>query len=268
MCGRRRGSRRPTRSASRWLGADVRGSATSSTSTSTRERGTRCSSTMGSGSWSIRPARRTWPAPRSTSSRASTAAASSSRTRRPCTRAVAVGRARCRSSRAMSPRAALVYEHCAFCLDGTLIDSRADLTAAVNPVLRRLGLAELPPATLYRYVGDGARVLVERALGSDDQDRLEAGVEAFMAYYAAHLLDATRPYPGVEAALAALAARGVACSVLTNKPEAMSRAISTRSRAAAPTRPGRETPSARSSTASPPSAASPRRSSPRARACG
>src|SRR5205823_1351514 len=99
----------------------------------------------------------------------------------------------------MSPRAALVYEHVAFDLDGTLIDSRADLTAAVNHVLRRLGLAELPPATLYRYVGDGARVLVERALGSDHQDRLEAGVEAFMAYYAAHLLDATRPYPRARA---------------------------------------------------------------------
>src|SRR5947208_16891206 len=119
----------------------------------------------------------------------------------------------------------VVYDHVAFDLDGTLIDSRADLTAAVNHVLRGLGLAELPPATLYRYVGDGARVLVERALGPEHQDRLEAAVEAFMAYYAAHLLDATRPYPGVEEALAALAARGVACSVLTNKPEAMSRAI-------------------------------------------
>src|SRR5437867_12640403 len=118
----------------------------------------------------------------------------------------------------------VVYDHVAFDLDGTLIDSRADLTAAVNHVLRGLGLAELPPATLYRYVGDGARVLVERALGPEHQDRLEAAVEAFMAYYAAHLLDATRPYPGVEEALAALAARGVACSVLTNKPHAMSRA--------------------------------------------
>ena len=125
----------------------------------------------------------------------------------------------------MSARGGVVYEHVAFDLDGTLIDSRADLAAAVNHVLRRLGLAELAPATLYRYVGDGARVLIERALGPDHQDRLEAGAEAFMAYYAAHLLDATRPYPGVEEALAALAARGVACSVLTNKPEAMSRAI-------------------------------------------
>src|SRR3989442_1231003 len=122
-------------------------------------------------------------------------------------------------------RADVVYDHVAFDLDGTLIDSRADLTAAVNHVLRGLGLAELPPATLYRYVGDGARVLVERALGPEHQDRLEAAVEAFMAYYAAHLLDATRPYPGVEEALAALAARGGACSVLTHKPAAMSPAI-------------------------------------------
>src|SRR5207237_9192563 len=126
-------------------------------------------------SWASLPAPRTWPAPRSTSSRASTAAASSSRTRRPRTPAAAARRSRCRSRRAMSPRAALVYEHVAFDLDGTLIDSRADLTAAVNHGLRRLGLAELPPATLYRYVGDGARVLVEHALGSG-QDRLGAGV--------------------------------------------------------------------------------------------
>src|SRR5947199_127586 len=98
----------------------------------------------------------------------------------------------------MSPRAALVYEHVAFDLDGTLIDSRADLSAAVNHVLRRLGLAELPPATLYRYVGDGARVLVERALGSDHQDRLEAGVETFMAYYAAHLRELVALVEGSE----------------------------------------------------------------------
>ena len=125
----------------------------------------------------------------------------------------------------MSPPAGVVYEHVAFDLDGTLIDSRADLAAAVNHVLRGLGLPELAPPTLYRYVGEGARVLVERALGPDRQDRLQEGVEAFMAYYTAHLLDATRPYPGVEEALAALAERAIALSVLTNKPERMSRAI-------------------------------------------
>src|SRR3989442_1912915 len=92
-------------------------------------------------------------------------------------------------------RADVVYDHVAFDLDGTLIDSRADLTAAVNHVLRGLGLAELPPATLYRYVGDGARVLVERALGPEHQDRLESAVEAFMAYYPARPLHARRPDP-------------------------------------------------------------------------
>jgi len=125
----------------------------------------------------------------------------------------------------VSPRSGRSFEHVAFDLDGTLVDSRADLVAAVNHVLRGLALPELPPPTLYRYVGEGARVLVERALGPEHRDRREAGVESFMAYYGEHLLDATRPYPGVEAALDGLAARGVALSVLTNKPEGMSRAI-------------------------------------------
>jgi phosphoglycolate phosphatase len=118
-----------------------------------------------------------------------------------------------------------VYEHVAFDLDGTLVDSRADLAGAVNHVLRSLRLPELEPATLYRYVGDGARVLVERALGPERQDLLKPGVELFMTYYGAHLLDATRPYPGVARVLGALADRGVALSVLTNKPVGMSRAI-------------------------------------------
>src|SRR5207237_323005 len=83
-----------TRSGSRWWGAGARGSATSSASTSRRGRTTRCSSTTGSGSWSIRAAPSTSSAPRSTSCRASTAAASSSRTRRPRTPAAAARRSR------------------------------------------------------------------------------------------------------------------------------------------------------------------------------
>src|SRR2546426_195115 len=74
----------------------------------------------------------------------------------------------------MSPRAALVYEHVAFDLDGTLIDSRADLSAAVNHVLRRPGPAELPPAPLYRHAGGGARLLVERAPRSHHHEQLRA----------------------------------------------------------------------------------------------
>jgi len=119
----------------------------------------------------------------------------------------------------------MMYEHVAFDLDGTLVDSREDLAAAVNHVLRSLGLPEMDPSTLYGYTGDGARALVERALGAERQVLFQPGVDAFMAYYAEHLLDATRPYPGIVELLDVLAARGVALSVLTNKPVAMSRAI-------------------------------------------
>ncbi|MGH3056508.1 MAG: HAD hydrolase-like protein, partial [Gaiellaceae bacterium] len=55
----------------------------------------------------------------------------------------------------------LVFEHVVFDLDGTLIDSRADLSAAVNHVLQTFGLPELPQETVCKYVGEGARVLVE-----------------------------------------------------------------------------------------------------------
>ena len=68
-------------------------------------------------------------------------------------------------------------------------------------------------------------MLVQRALGPDHQDRLEDGVAAFMAYYGAHLLDETRPYPGVVEVLTAIAARGGVLSVLTNKPAGLTRGI-------------------------------------------
>jgi len=118
-----------------------------------------------------------------------------------------------------------VFEHVVFDLDGTLVDSRDDLAAAVNHVLRALRLAPLPVETLAGFVGDGARMLVERALGPEHRALLPRALDAFLAYYGDHLLDATRAYPGIPDAVAALRARGVALSVLTNKPVAMSRAI-------------------------------------------
>ena len=118
-----------------------------------------------------------------------------------------------------------MYRHVAFDLDGTLIDSRADIAAGVNHVLRSFDLAEIDVATVSQYVGEGARVLIERALGPGRQALVERGFERFVVYYDRHLLDATRPYPGIPEALAALADDGVALSVLTNKPVAMTRAI-------------------------------------------
>jgi len=125
----------------------------------------------------------------------------------------------------VSPQDGVAYEHVAFDLDGTLIDSRADLLGAVNHVLRTFALPEIDPVTLYGYVGDGARTLVARALGAERRELVEPALAEFMRYYGAHLLDATRPYAGIEPTLDALAARGVALSVLTNKPEGLSRTI-------------------------------------------
>lgn len=125
----------------------------------------------------------------------------------------------------MSVARAVAYEHVAFDLDGTLVDSRADLAATLNHVLLTLGLPPIEPSTMFRYIGQGARALLERAMGIQHRDLVPRGVELFMERYAGHLLDATRPYPGIPEALAALSALGVALSVLTNKPVAMSRIV-------------------------------------------
>jgi len=122
-------------------------------------------------------------------------------------------------------RVAVAYEHVIFDLDGTLVDSRADLSAAVNHALRALERPAVPLETVSSYVGEGARVLMQRALGVAHQERIEEGLGLFMIHYREHLLDHTRPYPGIRDLLAALVARRIALSVLSNKPEAMSRAV-------------------------------------------
>ena len=115
--------------------------------------------------------------------------------------------------------------HVIFDLDGTLVDSRVDLANAVNHVRAIFGMGRLPLDTVTGYVGEGARILVQRSLGPDAQDRLDEGLRMFLQSYGAHLLDHTRPYPGIPEMLDALHTRGLALSVLTNKPEAMSRTI-------------------------------------------
>jgi phosphoglycolate phosphatase len=117
------------------------------------------------------------------------------------------------------------FKHVVFDLDGTLVDSLDDLTAAVNHVLASFGQPVLSAGMLAGFVGDGARKLVERALAHAAPDRVDAGLARFVAYYDVHLLDRTRAYPGVGEMLVTLRAAGLACSVLTNKPVAMSRAI-------------------------------------------
>ena len=123
------------------------------------------------------------------------------------------------------PVSAPRFQHVVFDLDGTLVDSLADLANAVNHVLAALGRPPLPAETLAGFVGDGARKLVEQALEPSAPERVDEGFALFVDYYGAHLLDRTRSYPGIEEMLSALTRSGVSCSVLTNKPVAMSRAI-------------------------------------------
>ena len=117
-----------------------------------------------------------------------------------------------------------------FDLDGTLIDSGADLCASVNAMLQHFDRSPLPDAVISTYIGDGAARLVSRSLGDPaDQAFLDSALAYFLDYYREHKLDHTYVYPGVFAALDSLrlepggAPRSMAC--LTNKPIGPSLAI-------------------------------------------
>ena len=113
-----------------------------------------------------------------------------------------------------------------FDLDGTLIDSKLDLAQAVNATRAHLGMAPLENERVYSYVGNGAPVLIRRALGDQATEaEVQEALEFFLAYYRAHPLDFTRLYPGVKESLERLSAAGKRMAVLTNKPVGISRAI-------------------------------------------
>ncbi len=112
-----------------------------------------------------------------------------------------------------------------FDLDGTLVDSRPDLARAVNRMRHQLALGELAEATIGTMIGEGARVLVDRALADAPPavSRPEA-LASFLQHYAAVCTVATRPYDGIEELLVACERRWP-LALLTNKPLAMTRAL-------------------------------------------
>ncbi|MGH9657187.1 MAG: HAD family hydrolase [Bryobacteraceae bacterium] len=113
-----------------------------------------------------------------------------------------------------------------FDLDGTLIDSKLDLAHAVNATRRHMGLASIEHDTVYSWVGNGAPVLIRRALGdAASAAEVQRALDFFLAYYRDHMLDHTVLYPGVRPSLDRLHAAGVRLAVLTNKPVRISRAI-------------------------------------------
>jgi phosphoglycolate phosphatase len=113
-----------------------------------------------------------------------------------------------------------------FDLDGTLIDSKQDLSSAVNATRDHLGMPPLANETVYSYVGEGAPVLIRRALGPGASEaQAQDALAFFLTYYNDHMIDHTVLYPGVHETLDRLLAAGVKLAVLTNKPVRMSRAI-------------------------------------------
>ena len=112
-----------------------------------------------------------------------------------------------------------------FDLDGTLLETRADIARAVNFALEAHGLPRLDPTVITGFVGDGVGRLVDRSLVAAGADPgLAPGVvQALLAFYLDHPVVDTRPYPGLEAALDALPA--VPLAVVSNKPGEICRRI-------------------------------------------
>jgi len=111
-----------------------------------------------------------------------------------------------------------------FDLDGTLIDSKLDLALAVNAALAHMARPPLAHETIYGYVGNGAPLLVQRALGEGaTPEDAQRGLAYFLAYYREHMLDNTVLYPGVREGLDMLQQYPLA--VLTNKPVRFSELI-------------------------------------------
>jgi phosphoglycolate phosphatase len=116
-----------------------------------------------------------------------------------------------------------------FDLDGTLVDTAPDLVGTLNIIFARMGLPAVPYSAARNMVGGGARAMIERGLAAEGRTvtgpELDRLVGDFIEHYADHIADGSRPFPGLEAALDELAARGCHAAVCTNKLEWLARRL-------------------------------------------
>jgi phosphoglycolate phosphatase len=116
-----------------------------------------------------------------------------------------------------------------FDLDGTLVDTAPDLTAALNHVMALEGHSPVPQNAVQDMIGSGARALIEQGLRwhgqAPEPDRVQARLADFLRYYANNICEGSRPYPGVTQRLEAYRMRGIRLGICTNKPVAMSVAL-------------------------------------------
>ena len=124
----------------------------------------------------------------------------------------------------MTPTRTVVFD-----LDGTLVDTAPDLINALNYILAREGMPPVPLQSARMMIGAGARKLLERGLELDGRivalEELDRLTRDFIAYYADHIADASRPFEGLESALDDLAGRGYRFAVCTNKLEWLSKLL-------------------------------------------
>lgn len=106
-----------------------------------------------------------------------------------------------------------------FDLDGTLIDSSEDLAISMNATREHFGLKPIDAGLIYSYVGNGAAILVQRAMGGHvSEERLADALKYFLKFYRAHALEHTKLYPGVREVILQLSETKQELAVLTNKP--------------------------------------------------
>lgn len=118
------------------------------------------------------------------------------------------------------------YDLVIFDLDGTVLDTLGDLTAAVNEALSRHGYPPRSLEDVRRFIGNGVARLIRLSLPDDVGDATRAAVLAdFRAYYSAHVNERTAPYPGIPELLAALRAAGIRTAVNSNKMDPATQAL-------------------------------------------
>ena len=116
-----------------------------------------------------------------------------------------------------------------FDLDGTLIDSLADIADATNNTLAAFGMPVHPVDAYRQFVGSGAQILLERAMPTDyDGPPPEHFVDTFKQLYRRHLNVKTRPYAGIDDVLRRLASGGIKLAILSNKPDEFATVCATR----------------------------------------
>ena len=108
-------------------------------------------------------------------------------------------------------------------MDGTLVDSAEDIADAVNFTLSALGAPSCSTVEIKGFIGEGMTVLLEKALGTQDEKKISEATQVFQTRYLRHCVDGSKLYPGVRETLEAFQGRPMGIS--TNKPEAMTQKI-------------------------------------------